>query len=323
MKQRTHNKKTIAQSVSYTGIGLHSGQHVTMTLKPITTNAGIIFQRTDMPAGVSSSILSTFGNVVEVDHSTNLGDHSRECVIRTVEHLLAVLHVYEIDNVLVQLDGPEVPITDGSSKPLVDLIERAGIRELPYHQERMIIRKAIEYSEGDKYIRISPFNRLKVTYHIDFPNNLIGQQTYSVVLNKSNFIKKIAPARTFCLLKEVEYLKQNGLAQGGSLENAVVVAENRVLNGGLRFDDEFVRHKVLDVIGDLYLLGKPVSGHVEVNKGGHHLHTKLLQAILTQPDCYTIDQDPVSVTIQSLPDRNRLRSYKDRVDLYPVSNMAL
>ena len=127
-------KKTLAREVQFHGVGLHSGKKVTMTLKPITTNAGIIFQRTDLPAGISSSILSTFSNVVNVDHSTNIGDHNG-CIIRTVEHLLAVLHVFEIDNLLVQLDGPEVPIADGSSKPLVELLEQAGFKELPYSKE--------------------------------------------------------------------------------------------------------------------------------------------------------------------------------------------
>jgi len=318
MKRSIKKKKTLAREVSLRGVGLHSGQSVTMTLKPVTTNAGIIFQRTDMPAGVSDSVLSTFSNVSDVDHSTNLGGHNGDCQIRTVEHLLAVLHAFEIDNLLVQLDGPEVPIGDGSSKLLVELIEQAGIRELPYTQERMVVRKPVEYHEGDKFIRITPHDRLKVTYHIDFPHHLIGKQTYSIVLNLNNFKKKIAPARTFCLLHEVEYLQKMGLAKGGSLKNAVVVADDRVLNGGLRFDDEFVRHKVLDVIGDLFLLGKPVLGHVEVNKGGHHLHTKLLQAILAQPDSYTIEQGPVQLAAHV-----KHASYKDKLKLFPLPTMVL
>lgn len=320
MTSSQEKKKTLAREVSFRGIGLHSGKIVTMTLKPITTNAGIIFQRTDMPAGISSSILSTYSNLVNVDHSTNIGDHNG-CTIRTVEHLLAVLHAFEIDNLLVQLDGPEVPIADGSSRPLVEVLEQAGVRELPYAKERMIVRKSVEYSEGDKYIRISPHRKLKISYLIDFPNHFIGRQTYSITVNKNNFKKKIAPARTFCLLHEVEFLKKNGLAKGGSLDNAVVVADDRILNGGLRFDDEFVRHKVLDVIGDLFLLGKPVQGHVEVHKGGHDLHTKLLQQILSRPDSYSITGEPLrDRRLAATVNRN---TKQEKLGFFPVPTISL
>lgn len=290
---KAERQNTIAAEVSVNGIGLHSGKPVHMQLVPVSANTGIVFQRTDLTNG-ASTVLSHFSNVVDVDHSTNLGNRRGGTIVRTIEHLMAVFNAFGIDNVIVRLDGPEVPIVDGSSIEIARAIERVGLRELPFMREHLVIKHPVEYRDGERFIRVSPAKKLQLTYHIDFPNALIGKQSLSISLNRQTFLKDIAPARTFCMLHEVQWLQSNGMALGGSLDNAIVVAEDRILNESLRFSDEFVRHKVLDLVGDLFLLGRPLVGHVEVWKGGHNLHTRFLREILSHPESYRIERSGVN-----------------------------
>lgn len=315
MNRKLEKQKTIAREVAFTGVGLHSGQQVTMRLRPDFVHKGITFSRVDQSNGCGT-VLSNYSNIVDVNHSTNLGDRDKRCVVRTVEHLLAALTAYGIDNVRIQLDGPEIPIGDGSSRPLVKLLDEAGIKELPAYKDKMLIKKTIQYTDGERFIQISPHKKLKITYHIDFPSPVIGRQSFTFVLTKSGFIKKIAPARTFCMKHEVDYLQSQGLARGGSLDNAIVVDNDRILNESLRFQDEFVRHKILDLVGDLSLLGMSLSGHIEVKRGGHQLHSYLIREILAHPDSYEI--------VKARPDSIFERDHGlERLELFPLPNTAI
>jgi len=214
--------------------------------------------------------------VVRADHATTLS--GKGFTVTTVEHLLAALRVMGVDNVVVDLDGPEVPIMDGSASPFIYLIREAGMRRQPAPRNYLIVRESVEIREEGREIAIHPSERLRVSYTIDFPGTFIGRQVLSRALHKQVFAEEIAPARTFCFLRDVAALRSRGLALGGSLDNAVVVDESGPMNR-LRFDDEFVRHKVLDLVGDLALLGMPILGHVVANKAGHALHARLVEAL--------------------------------------------
>jgi len=214
--------------------------------------------------------------VSRVDHATTLA--GRKFSVSTVEHLLAALRVMGVDNVSIELDGPEVPIMDGSAAPFIFLIREAGLRRQPAARAYLVVRESIEIREDGREIAIHPADRLRVSYTIDFPGTFIGKQSFSRALHKQLFAEEIAPARTFCFLRDVAALRARGLALGGSLENAVVIDDNAPMNR-LRFPDEFVRHKVLDLVGDLALMGMPVLGHVVATKAGHSLHARLVEEL--------------------------------------------
>jgi UDP-3-O-[3-hydroxymyristoyl] N-acetylglucosamine deacetylase len=290
-------QRTLRRTVTCAGIGLHSGHKVTLSLRPAPANSGIRFQRTDLagleiPAHVSHlsprQQLQT-GLVVE------------KASVDTVEHLLAALGALGVDNVVVELNHPEVPIMDGSAAPWVYLIQDAGIKELSAPRRTLQVLRSIQVQSGDKRIALFPSDQFKISYTISFDHPLLRLQQKTVVVNEQVFVDEIAPARTFGFLKEVEMLRQRGMALGGSLENAIVLGETGVLNP-LRFEDEFVRHKILDVIGDLALLGHQIQGHVVVHRGGHALHAALAKELLRQPDAWRlVDAAATSRAAVSVP----------------------
>jgi UDP-3-O-[3-hydroxymyristoyl] N-acetylglucosamine deacetylase len=284
--------------VSCSGIGLHSGNKVTLSLKPAPADYGIRFQRSDL-GGLE--IPATVTHLGGIQLATGL---TREAVsVETVEHLLAALTALGIDNVIVELNTPEVPIMDGSAAPFVYLIlNEAGVKRLPAPKKYLKVLRPISLSQGDKRIALYPSDHFKVTYSISFDHPLIRHQSRTMKITDETFVEEIAPARTFGFLKEVEMLRQRGLALGGSLDNAIVLGETGVLNHALRFEDEFVRHKILDVIGDLTLVGYPVIGHLVAHRGGHALHTAFAARILEEVDAWRIvEGDAAVAAVPSLP----------------------
>jgi UDP-3-O-[3-hydroxymyristoyl] N-acetylglucosamine deacetylase len=279
-----NSQRTLRRAVSCSGIGLHSGNKVTLSLKPAPIDYGIRFQRSDL-GGLE--IPATVTHLGAIQLATGL---TREAVsVETVEHLLAALTALGIDNVIVELNTPEVPIMDGSAAPFVYLIlNEAGVKRLPAPKKFLKVLRPISLSQGDKRIALYPSDHFKVTYSISFDHPLIRHQSRTMKITDETFVEEIAPARTFGFLKEVEMLRQRGLALGGSLDNAIVLGETGVLNNALRFEDEFVRHKILDVIGDLSLVGYPVLGHLVAHRGGHALHTAFAARILEEVDAWRI-----------------------------------
>ena len=261
---------TLARPVRLSGIGLHNGRHVNVVLHPAREDHGIVFWRTDADAFVPA-VAEAAGRF---DHATSLGERGRE--VSTVEHLLSAAVGGGVDNLLVELDGSEVPILDGSALPWLDAFAKAGLAALPALRETFTPTRVLAVpGAGGRRLEIRPARDLRVTYTIDFPNPAVGRQSLTVVLSPATYATHVAPARTFGFLSEYEQLKQHGLARGASAENCIVVGEDRVENGGLRFPDEFVRHKVLDLLGDLALVGRPVAGHVVAHKAGHAMHAAL------------------------------------------------
>jgi UDP-3-O-[3-hydroxymyristoyl] N-acetylglucosamine deacetylase len=289
------SQRTLRRSVSCAGIGLHSGKKVTLTLKPAPAGSGIRFRRTDLGG---SEIEATVGNIASIEYATGLASH--DASVETVEHLLAALVSLGIDNAVVELNHPEVPIMDGSAAPFVYLIHEAGIRSLPVPRRFLRITRPIELGRGDKRIALYPSDQFKVSYSISYDHPLLRHQARATTVSESVFVEQIAPARTFTFLKEVELLRQHGFALGGSLENAVVVGEAGVLNHPLRFDDEFVRHKILDVIGDMALLGFPVLGHLVAHRGGHALHTAFAAKVMEERDAWELVEQPSVATVPAL-----------------------
>jgi len=278
-------QRTLKDSIRATGIGLHSGAKVYMTLRPAPANTGIVFRRLDLPEPVD--VPATALNVSETNLGTTLGEG--EAKVATVEHLLSALAGLGIDNLCIDLTAAEVPIMDGSAAPFVFLLQSAGIEELPAPKRFIRILDRIEVSEGDKWARFDPYDGYRVNFEIDFDHPVLQKhrQRASLDFSTTSFLKEISRARTFGFLKDVEYLRANELALGGSMDNAIVMDDYRVLNeDGLRFQDEFVRHKVLDAVGDLYLLGSCLIGEFSGFKSGHRLNNLLLRAMLEQPDCY-------------------------------------
>jgi UDP-3-O-[3-hydroxymyristoyl] N-acetylglucosamine deacetylase len=269
------------------GIGLHSGQKVTLTLKPAPAGFGIRFKRTDLGGLEIPARVSHLGGGQQLQ----TGLMSDKASVETVEHLLSALRSLGIDNVLVELNHFEVPIMDGSAAPWVYLIQDAGVKDLSAPRQTIQILRQIQVQHGDKRIAVYPSDRFKVSYTISFDHPLLRHQQKTLDLDETTFINEIAPARTFGFLKEVEMLRQRGLALGGSLENAIVLGETGVLNP-LRFEDEFVRHKILDVIGDLALVGHPIHGHLVVHRGGHALHTAFAAELVRQRDAWRLVEDP-------------------------------
>jgi UDP-3-O-[3-hydroxymyristoyl] N-acetylglucosamine deacetylase len=260
-------QKTISKPVSCKGVGLHSGQAVNLTLKPGLPNQGRIFVRTDLPG--KPKISSIFQRVVDTSLATVLG--SDGTIVSTTEHLMAALTGLGIDNIVLEMDAYEVPIMDGSAVKFSDLIEKSGVVLQDSPKAFFVIKSPLELCEGDKSIRMEPYDGFKISCSIDFKHPLIGHQEYNLDVTPDRFASEIAPARTFGFLHELDMMRSFGLAKGGSLDNAIVIDKDKILNeDGLRFNDEFVRHKILDCIGDFSLLGMPVCGHILINKSGHH-----------------------------------------------------
>ncbi len=276
-------QRTLRRPTYCAGIGLHSGNKVTLSLRPAPADYGIRFRRTDL-GGLE--IPATIDNLAGIQYATGLScDHAS---VETVEHLLAALVNLGIDNAVVELNHPEVPIMDGSASPFVYLVTEAGVRTLPARRRYLKVLRPVSLSRGDKRIALYPSDHLKLTYSISFDHPLLRHQARTLRITEATFVEQIAPARTFGFLKEVEMLRQNGLALGGSLENAVVLGETGVLNNQLRFEDEFVRHKMLDALGDLALVGYPIVGHVVAHRAGHGLHTAFAAKLLQEKDAWEI-----------------------------------
>lgn len=274
---------TIKKAVELVGIGLHKGSPVRLRLEPLEQNSGIIFYRSDV--NVSIPLLPC--NVVDTKMATVIGKDNY--VISTIEHLLSAVYAYGIDNLRVIVDADEVPVMDGSSASYCMLLDEAGIKELDAPKKIMRIKKDIIVQEGDKYVKLSPSPDLRYDFTIKFAHPVINQQEFILEFTKENYKNEIARARTFGFLHEVQYLRSKGLALGGSLENAIVLDDKKVLNPeGLRFTDEFVRHKILDAIGDMSLIGMNFIGNYEAMAGSHDLNHKLTLALLKDAQNYEI-----------------------------------
>ena len=278
-----HAQRTLRRAISCAGIGLHSGNKVTLSLKPAAVNSGIRFRRIDLNG---LEVPATVEHVGGINYATGL---ARDAVrVDTVEHLLAALVSLGIDNVVVELNSPEVPIMDGSAAPFIYLIHEAGVKQLAQPRRYLKVLRPISLLRGDKRLALYPSDHFKVTYSIAFDHPLLRHQSRTVRLSEETFVEEIAPARTFTFLNEVEMLRQQGLAQGGSLDNAVVIGDTGILNNALRFDDEFVRHKILDLIGDMALVGHPIIGHLVAHRGGHALHTAFAAQVREESDAWTL-----------------------------------
>ncbi len=278
---------TLAQPVSLSGVGLHSGKVVNLTLRPADPNMGVTFFRSDIK-DKNNIIFALWNNVVDTKLCTVIANDAGVSV-GTIEHLMAALRGCGIDNVVVQLDGPEVPIMDGSAMPFIKAIEEAGTKELNAVAKAIRVLKTVTVEKGGKAVTLSPSSASEFTGDIQFDHPSIGTQRFETQLVNGDFKHDIAEARTFGFLKEVEYLRANGLALGGSLDNAIVLDETRVLNPtGLRFEDEFIRHKILDAIGDLYLAGAPILGAYDGHKAGHEMNNLVLHALFADDSAWEI-----------------------------------
>jgi len=296
------NQQTVASSAAVSGVGVHTGVKVNLRLTPAAPNTGIVFKRTDLE---DFAIEARVRNVARVSYATTL--MRKGVLISTTEHLLSALAAFEVDNALVEIDNLELPIIDGSALPFVRLIHEAGLKRQRARRKYIKILKAVEVVDGGKRMAVYPADRFFVTYRILFPHPLIGEQIREYVPGEASYEREIAPARTFGFMEELEVLRKMGLIRGGSLENAVVLTRDGVINPeGLRFPDEFCRHKMLDLIGDLALLGHPLIGHVLADRAGHAMHAALATRILADKTAWKLvtgaeveeprlDMEPVGV----------------------------
>jgi UDP-3-O-[3-hydroxymyristoyl] N-acetylglucosamine deacetylase len=274
---------TIQRSVETKGIGLHTGVRAKLRLVPAPADTGIVFRRVDLDG---FQIEAHGSNVARVSYATSLMKHG--VLLSTTEHLLAAIYSCGIDNVFLDIDAIEVPILDGSAEPFMQLIDEAGIRKLRRKRRYLKVRKPVEVVEDGRRIGIYPADEFRVRCYVDFPHPVVGQQEVEMVVNAGTFRQVLSRARTFCFESDIEPLRAMGLIRGGSLDNAIVLTKDGVMNGSLRFADEFGRHKALDLIGDLALVGLPLLGRVEARKAGHALHTQLVSELLADPSCWVI-----------------------------------
>jgi UDP-3-O-[3-hydroxymyristoyl] N-acetylglucosamine deacetylase len=278
---------TLRSQATVTGVGVHSGLPVNLTLGPAPVDAGFIFIRTGLD-GCDREVSATAESVIATEFATVLGDRDGP-LVSTAEHVLAALRGMGVDNATIEVDGPEVPIMDGSAAPFVYLIlNEAGVKRLQAPRRYLKVLRPISLTQGDKRIALYPSDHFKVTYSISFDHPLLRHQSRTMRITEDSFVEEVAPARTFGFLKEVEMLRQRGLALGGSLDNAIVLGETGVLNNALRFEDEFVRHKILDAVGDLALVGYPVIGHLVAHRAGHALHTEFAAKILEETHAWRL-----------------------------------
>ncbi|HYF22698.1 MAG TPA: UDP-3-O-acyl-N-acetylglucosamine deacetylase [Caulobacteraceae bacterium] len=281
------HEHTLSSPAICAGVGVHTGERVRLSIRPAAGGQGIVFVRTDVkdrdnrvPATGEAVIQTQLGTVIA---------NAAGVTVSTIEHLMAAFCALGIDNAVVELDGPEVPIMDGSALPFVQLLDRAGFRRQEAPQRYIEILEPVVVEEGDKLAALLPCDRFEVFFEIEFPTAAIGRQSVDVVLTEQSFRDELMSARTFGFVQEVEALRKMGLARGGSLENAVVIDGDRILNPeGLRFADEFVRHKALDAIGDLYVLGMPIIGRFEGRKAGHAMNNKLVRELLSRPEAWRV-----------------------------------
>jgi UDP-3-O-[3-hydroxymyristoyl] N-acetylglucosamine deacetylase len=290
---------TIVRSAAAEGIGLHTGVFGHIRLAPAPADTGIVFRRIDLD---NFTIEAQGHNVARVSYATSL--MKQGVLLSTTEHLLAAIYSCEIDNIFIDIDSIELPILDGSAEPFMQMLERAGVRRLRRKRRYLKVLQPLEVVEGDRRIGIYPANEFHVRCYVDFPHPLVGQQEVEMVVSPSTFRYLLARARTFCFERDIEPLRSMGLIRGGSLENAIVLTKDGVMNGPLRFPDEFGRHKALDLIGDLALVGLPLLARVEAHKAGHALHTQLVSRLLADPSLWTIaTNDSTRISLESnLPD---------------------
>jgi UDP-3-O-[3-hydroxymyristoyl] N-acetylglucosamine deacetylase len=295
-------QRTIQKSVQTSGVGLHNGEKVIMTLKPAEVDQGIIFRRIDQKK--NHEVRVSPEAVKDTKMCSAIGqDTSR---VATVEHLMSALSAAGIDNIVIELNGSEVPIMDGSSIPFIYLLQTAKIKEQDAPKKFLIINDVIEVKDKDKWARFEPYEGFKVDFTIDFPHPVFNESTNKVALDfyDESYVTEISRARTFGFMQEVEYLRANGLARGGSLDNAIVLDEYKIINSdGLRYNDEFVRHKILDAVGDLYMLGYSIIGIFKAYKSGHELNNKLLLALLSNKKSWSLttldSKDPKTSNLAS------------------------
>lgn len=262
VKKRFQN--TIKKETVFNGVGLHSGQQINIKLKPAEPNSGVIFKRVDLID--KPEIKASLSNVISTDRSTSVGNNKIK--VQTIEHIMAALMTYQIDNIVIEINGDELPAADGSARPYSDLLEKTKVKKQGDKTEIFTVDQVINYKSKDKYLILLPSDQLKVSYLLDYDHPMIGTQYLSYQFEKNSFVKDILPARTFGFESELKNLKSQGLALGGSLDNAVLIKEDSIVNE-LRFKDEFVRHKILDLIGDLYLIGS-IRAEILAVKTGHH-----------------------------------------------------
>lgn len=272
-------QQTLAQEVVCCGIGVHSGKETTITIKPAQVNHGIAFRRTDLPG--MYDIQALFKRVVDTSLATVLGANG--AIVSTIEHLMAAFAGLGIDNALVEINDYEVPVMDGSAKEFVSSFVKAGIEEQQTPKQFFVVKEPIKLSDGDKYVVVYPEKSRRITCLVDFDHHLIGEQEFVFDPDTDNFEEEISGARTFGFMKDIEYLKKFGLGKGGSLDNAIIIDKDKILNKeGLRYKDEFVRHKLLDSLGDFSLLGMPIMGHIKTYKSGHALNHLFIKKFLQE-----------------------------------------
>lgn len=278
-------QRTLKQRISATGVGLHSGEKVTLTLNPAPADHGVVFKRIDLPNTPAIQVNPMAVNDTRLSSALEFSGAR----VATVEHLMSALAGLGVDNVLIELTAAEVPIMDGSSGPFIYLLQTAGLQELEAPKKFVRILKPVEVKDGDKWAKFTPHHGFKAEFTIDFAHPVFDYSGKTVVIDydKQSYVDEISRARTFGFMHEVEYLRANGLARGGSLDNAIVLDEYKILNGGgLRYEDEFAKHKVLDAIGDLYILGYPIVGQFSAFKSGHALNNQLLRALLADESAW-------------------------------------
>jgi UDP-3-O-[3-hydroxymyristoyl] N-acetylglucosamine deacetylase len=281
------HEHTLAAPAICAGVGVHTGERVRLSIRPAPAGTGVVFVRTDVkdrdnrvPVSGEAVVKTQLGTVIA---------NAAGVTVSTIEHLMAALSALGVDNAVVELDGPEVPIMDGSALPFVQLLDRAGFRRQEAPQRYIEVLEPVVVVDGDKRAALLPCNRFELSFEIEFPTAVIGRQKVDLVVTEESFREELAAARTFGFVEEVEALRAIGLARGGSMENAVVIDGDRVLNPeGLRFRDEFVRHKALDAIGDLYVLGAPLLARFEGVKAGHGLNNAVVRALLARPQAWRV-----------------------------------
>jgi UDP-3-O-[3-hydroxymyristoyl] N-acetylglucosamine deacetylase len=296
-----HLQRTLKKEIICSSIGLHTGRKVNMHIKSAPVDTGIVFVRKDLPG--TKSIPAEYDRVCDTTLATSLGVDG--VTVATVEHILSAFCGMGLDNAIVELDSFEVPIMDGSALPFVTLLKEVGTHVQGKTKKLLVIKKPVSVKESDGSAILLPADEFKITYEIDFKHSAIGKQSYSMTFSDEKYEREICAARTFGFLSEVEYMQAKGLALGGSLKNAIVLDDNKIINKeGLRFPDEFVRHKILDAIGDLFLLGMPIIGHFVAHKSGHRLNNLLLKQLMTKSDCFEIvsyiDKDEAESKLNSL-----------------------
>jgi UDP-3-O-[3-hydroxymyristoyl] N-acetylglucosamine deacetylase len=283
-----HLQRTLKKEIGCFSIGLHTGRKINMKIKPAPADTGVVFIRKDLPD--ARPIYARYDNVCETTLATTIG--SNGATVSTVEHLLSAFSGMGLDNAIVELDSFEVPVMDGSALPFVNMLKEVGTHVQKKNKKMLVIKKPVAVTSGDSIAMFMPSDALKITYEIDFPHPVIGRQSYDMTFSDEIYEKEICAAQTFGFLKDLEFLQARGLALGGSLKNAIVLDDKKIINKeGQRIENVFVKHKILDAIGDLFLLGMPIIGHFVAYKSGHRLNNLLLRELMVKKDCWEIVTD--------------------------------